>query len=97
MGKFDVQINEYISVKNEFFDAKLKQLKFKIAGTRRPRLTLKHLNKLRKMRQLRDIENQQRKLSLPAIYGDPDDKDDSNKGDETELDSSKPALRSIKA
>lgn len=42
-----------------------------IGDTRKPKLTLKHLNKLRKMRELRNLEqiNQGRQLEL--IYGQP--------------------------
>ena len=36
---------------------------------RRPRLTLKHLNKLRKMRNLEQIEYDQRVKNLTTVYG----------------------------
>lgn len=37
--------------------------------TRRPRITLKHLNKLKKMRAARDIENLVRRDTLQMLYG----------------------------
>ena len=92
-----MRIIEYIEPELKYRFGDEPQDTFKKSDTRRPRLTLKHLNKLRKIRQLRDIENQHRKLSLPTIYRDADDKRESNKGDEAELDASKPAMRSIKA
>jgi serine/threonine protein kinase HipA of HipAB toxin-antitoxin module len=37
--------------------------------TRRPRLTLKHLNRLKKMRAARDLENLVRRDILNMLYG----------------------------
>lgn len=39
--------------------------------TRRPRLTLKHLGKLRKMREIRKLENEDRKELFKKIYARP--------------------------
>jgi hypothetical protein len=39
--------------------------------TRRPRLTLKHLNRLKKMRAARDLENLVRRDVLNMLYGTP--------------------------
>jgi hypothetical protein len=44
-----------------------------ISDTRKPRLTLKHLNKLKKMRAAQDLENHMRTDTLEIIYGAPDD------------------------
>lgn len=41
--------------------------------TRKPRLTLKHLNKLKKMRAARDIENLARRDTLQLLYSTPMD------------------------
>lgn len=37
--------------------------------TRKPRITLRHLNKLKKMRAARDIENLVRRDTLKLLYG----------------------------
>lgn len=68
---------------------------YKTTDARRPGLTLKHLNKLRKTRRLRDIENEHRRLFLPCIYGEEKEEERCNKDDEAGLDASKPALKSI--
>ena len=39
--------------------------------TRRPRLTLEHLNKIRKMREIRKLEMEQRKELYKTIYARP--------------------------
>ncbi len=39
--------------------------------TRRPRLTLQHLNKLRKMREVRKLEKEERKELYKKIYQRP--------------------------
>ena len=41
----------------------------KIDDTRRAKITLKHLNKLRKKRELEKLENQERLNNLGTIYG----------------------------
>ena len=92
-----MRIDEYISPEYLYRFGTKSSDTYKLSDTRRPRLTLRHLSKLRKMRQLKNIENQRRKLSLPTIYKDADDKSGNNKGEEAKLDVSKPALRSIKA
>jgi hypothetical protein len=40
-----------------------------VDDTRRARLTLKHVNKLRKMRELQELENQIHRERLQKIYG----------------------------
>lgn len=42
-----------------------------ISDTRKPRLTLMHLNKLKKMRAAQDLENHMRTDTLEVIYGAP--------------------------
>jgi hypothetical protein len=49
---------------NEFAQAKK-------LDTRRPRLTLEHLNKLRKMREIRKLEMEERKDLYKKIYQRP--------------------------
>lgn len=41
------------------------------SDTRRPRLTLKHLNKLRKIREMKKVEEQKRNKILGVIYQRP--------------------------
>lgn len=43
----------------------------KVTDTRKPRLTLRQLNKLKKMRTAKDLENHMRADSLEIIYGTP--------------------------
>lgn len=43
----------------------------KVTNTRKPRLTLRHLNKLKKMRAAQDLENHMRMDTLEIIYGAP--------------------------
>lgn len=43
----------------------------KVANTRKPRLTIRHLNKLKKMRAAQDLENHMRADTLEIIYGAP--------------------------
>lgn len=42
-----------------------------INDTRRPRLTLRHLHKLRKIRELKRLEAEQHKVFVAAMYGTP--------------------------
>ena len=57
------QLREYYEAE----DDKINTLK--IDDTRRAKITLKHLNKLRKKRELEKLENQERLNNLSAIYG----------------------------
>jgi hypothetical protein len=41
--------------------------------TRKPRMTLRNLNKLKKMRAAQDLENHMRMDTLEIIYGTPDE------------------------
>ena len=59
-------------VKEGFQDPK--ENEFEVAeksDTRRPRLTLEHLGKLRKMREIRKLENEERKELFKRIYARP--------------------------
>jgi hypothetical protein len=58
-------LNEYIS---------LDATEFKLADKntrRRPKLTLRHLSKLRKVRELKRVEKGQRAKDIPSIYNSP--------------------------
>ena len=46
-------------------------VKSKKTDTRRPRMTLEHLNKLRKMREIRKLEVEDRKQLFKRIYARP--------------------------
>jgi len=45
--------------------------KYKTTDTRRPRLTLKHLNKLRKIREMKKADEEKRGKILSVIYQRP--------------------------
>lgn len=54
----------------EYYEAEDDKINtLKIDDTRRAKITLKHLNKLRKKRELEKLENQERLNNLSAIYG----------------------------
>ena len=54
----------------EYYEAEDDKINtIKIDDTRRAKITLKHLNKLRKKRELEKLENQDRLNNLGAIYG----------------------------
>lgn len=54
----------------EYYEASDDKLNIaKIDDTRRAKLTLKHLNNLRKKRSLESLEKEQRKQDLGSIYG----------------------------
>lgn len=44
-----------------------------IHDTRKPRMTLRNLNKLKKMRAAQDLENHMRMDTLEIIYGTPEE------------------------
>jgi len=53
----------------EYYEAEDDKINtLKIDDTRRAKITLKHLNKLRKKRELEKLENQERLNNLGAIY-----------------------------
>jgi hypothetical protein len=56
----------------EYYDQGADKLsQAQISDTRKPRLTLRHLNKLKKMRAAQDLENHMRMDTLEIIYGAP--------------------------
>lgn len=59
-------------IEAKYYDAsedKLQQAQ--VSDTRKPRLTLRNLNKLKKMRAAQDLENAMREDTLEIIYGAP--------------------------
>ena len=46
-------------------------MKAQLSDTRRPRLTLRHLNKLRKLKDARVIQDQERSEFVKKMYGAP--------------------------
>jgi hypothetical protein len=60
----DFQDGHYSPENDEFHKAKK-------MDTRRPRLSLEHLNKIRKMREIRKLEMEQRKELYKTIYARP--------------------------
>ena len=64
MNIFEVDAAYYDPAQDEFTQAK-------ISDTRKPELTLFHLNKLKKMRAARNLENLVRRDVLDLLYGTP--------------------------
>ena len=55
-----------------YYDASMDKLnRAEPSDTRKPRLTLRNLNKLKKMRAAQDLENAMREDTLEIIYGAP--------------------------
>ena len=67
-----MRIDEYIPVNGRYIDDENNENQHYPLALRRPRLTLRHLNKLRKIRDLRRIEQIRREMNLPIIYKAPD-------------------------
>lgn len=44
-------------------------MKAELSDTRRPRLTIRHLNKLRKLKDARTIQDQERSVFVKKMYG----------------------------
>lgn len=58
----------------EYYEPELDDYsKADLEDTRRPRLTLRHLNKLRKVRELRKMEKATHKEFVKTMYGAPPD------------------------
>ncbi len=61
------------TIQTGFYDpAEDKASKANLSDTRKPVLTLKHLNKLKKMRALRTLENLKREDLLAVMYAEPE-------------------------
>lgn len=59
-------------IEAKYYDAsKDHQGQAQVSDTRKPRLTLRNLNKLKKMRAAQDLENAMRQDTLEIIYGAP--------------------------
>jgi hypothetical protein len=58
----EIIIEHYDMEDDKFMQAQL-------SDTRRPRLTLRHLNKLRKLRDLRKVQDQDRSDFVKKMYG----------------------------
>lgn len=57
---------------NEYYDASEdNSIKANLSDTRRPRLTLRHLNKLKKVREMKRLESGKRARNIPKIYNVP--------------------------
>ena len=67
-----MRINEYIPVNGKYFDRGLKEDQFYPVVMRRPRLILKHLNKLRKVREISNLEQQKHDALVSAMYKVPE-------------------------
>lgn len=68
-----MRISEYISPEYLYQFETGPSDSYKPTDTRRPRLTLKHLSKLRKVRELHRLEQKERDALIPTIYKTPDD------------------------
>ena len=65
---------KFQEVLKEYYDASDdKYSKVNIDDTRRPRLTLEHLNKLLKMREINAVEQAERQKFFKTIYAKPSD------------------------
>ena len=67
-----MRINEYIPVSGKYFNRGLREEQYYPVATRRPRLTLKHVNKLRKAREIRRLEQHKLDARIPIIYKTPE-------------------------
>ncbi len=74
-----MRINEYTRVNGKFFNKGLKEDQYYPLALRRPRLTLIHLNKLRKQREVRKLEKLKHAADIIDIYRTPEDSDDKKK------------------
>ena len=74
-----MRINDYIPINGKYFDRPLKEDQWYPLATRRPRLTLRHLNKLRKHREMRKLEKLKHAAAVIEIYKDPVDPKDKRK------------------
>jgi len=63
-----MRIDEYMPMNEKTAGVKLEEEQYYPLATRRPRLTLMHLNKLRKIRERRKFERLTRSANMPKIY-----------------------------
>ena len=69
----DINLKEIL---NEYYEPELDDYsKASLDDTRRPRLTLRHLNKLRKVRELRKLEKESHDEFVQQMYGSSGDDD----------------------
>lgn len=62
---------------NEYYEPELDEFsKAELDDTRRPRLTLRHLNKLRKVRELRRLEKTAHEDFVRQMYGSSGEEDE---------------------
>ena len=67
-----MRLNEVKNFQDSMYDPEEDQYhKEEKMDTRRPRLSLEHLNKIRKMREIRKLETEQRKELYKTIYARP--------------------------
>ena len=78
-----MRIDKYIPVNNKNGDFKLEEDQYYPFATRRPRLTLIHLNKLRKIREKRKLERLKREKAVATIYWPIGDIKEDDEKDET--------------
>jgi hypothetical protein len=68
------EFNDPQDVSTGYYDPAADKLnKRELSDTRKPVLTLRHLNRLKKMRALRTLENMKREDLLAIMYGAPAD------------------------
>jgi hypothetical protein len=67
-----MKLNEVTDFQDGHYNPEADQFhKAEKTDTRRPRLSLEHLNKIRKMREIRKLETEQRKELYKTIYARP--------------------------
>lgn len=74
-----MRINEYIPINGKYFNREIKEEQWYPLTTRRPRLTLRHLSKLRRQRELSRVEKLKHDAAVIELYKDPVDSDDKKK------------------
>lgn len=53
------------------YDAEDDQRRYSLSDTRKPKVTLRHLNKLRKYREFRKIQDEERNQVVSVVYAAP--------------------------
>lgn len=67
-----MHIDEYIPANGRHVGDENRKNQYYPLALRRPRLTLRHLNKLRKIRDMRRLERCKHEKDIPEIYKEPD-------------------------